>query len=75
MKKTKEITANPKLIHFFLGTPGILTMHCKELINVGDNIRFPHLPKHEFKIVALQDIKLSNYYKGHRFYELKFSIV
>lgn len=74
--KVKTIDINvPKQIHYFVGTPGFLTIHCKEIIEPDDTIQFSNDLKHKLKVTELHEAKKSNYFPNHRFYEIKFDIV
>lgn len=70
--KTKVIKPNPKLIHFFIGSPGCMTIHTKEHVFESDKLKIGGL---NIKVESVVEQSKSKSYPGLLFYELKFSML
>lgn len=70
--RTITIKQQPKLIHFFIGTQGCMTIHTNEQIQVDDNLKIGDLL---LKVESVEERSNSKHYKPMNFYELRFTRV
>lgn len=68
----EKIAIQHPRFHFLVGTPGIVTVHTKEIISKGDTIK---AGSNMLLVEAVKVYQTSSYYVGCNFYELKFQIV